>query len=198
LSNRILRAATEEFKRIGYAGATTAAIAHKADVTEAQLFRNFGSKANLFREAIFKPLEEQLLQFTSTHVPDNSKRGDFADMAALYIEGLQRFIDENAGLITSLVAAQTYENDAGHDINAIASLGKYFDRGASIMRGRTKGNAKVDPKLMVRVSFAAVLACVMFKGWIFPKGLASEKQIRKAISDFVLEGISANHDRDAK
>ena len=198
LTNRILKAAADEFKRAGYAGATTAAIARKAEVTEAQLFRYFGSKSNLFREAIFKPLDEQLRQFTGTHLPDDNKIGDFAKMAELYIDELQRFIQENAGLITSLVAAQTYEADAGHGADAIASLGKYFDQGASIMQGRTKGKTKVDPKLMVRVSFVAVLACVVFKDWIFPPGLASEKQIRKAISDFVLEGISANFDRGPK
>jgi hypothetical protein len=45
---------------------------------------------------------------------------------------------------------------------------------------------------MARVSFAAVLACVMFKDWIFPPGLASEEEIRAAINDFVREGIGAN------
>jgi AcrR family transcriptional regulator len=57
LNARILKAAAAEFRRAGYIGATTAAIAQKADVTEAQLFRYFGSKSNLFREAIFRPLD---------------------------------------------------------------------------------------------------------------------------------------------
>jgi AcrR family transcriptional regulator len=195
LTNRLLQAAAEEFKRAGYAGATTAAIARKADVTEAQLFRYFGSKSNLFREAIFKPLDEQLLQFTQAHMPERAAIGDWAAMAALYIGELQRFVDENAGLITSLIAGQTYEPQAGRGVETIASLGKYFEHGASIMRARTKGKSKVPPKLMVRVSFAAVLACAMFKDWIFPPGLANDKQIRKAISDFVLEGIGANYER---
>src|SRR6516165_1028616 len=55
--NRIVQAATAEVKRSGYAGTTTAAIAAKADVTEAQLFRYFGSKSNLFRETIFEPID---------------------------------------------------------------------------------------------------------------------------------------------
>jgi hypothetical protein len=60
------------------------------------------------------------------------------------------------------------------------------------MSQRLKGDYKVAPKLMVRVSFAAVLACVMFKDWIFPPGLASDEEIRAAINDFVREGIGAN------
>ena len=55
LKDRIIAAAGVEFRRGGYAKATTAAIAHRAKVTETQIFRYFDSKANLFREAIFKP-----------------------------------------------------------------------------------------------------------------------------------------------
>src|ERR1700754_4528227 len=68
LRSRILLAAGEEFRRCGYAGATTAAIARQADVTEAHLFRYFASRAALFREAIFKPLDQQLSNFVETHM----------------------------------------------------------------------------------------------------------------------------------
>jgi AcrR family transcriptional regulator len=54
---RVLEAAREEFKRRGFVGATTAVIARNAAVTEAQLFRYFDSKADLFQEAVFEPLD---------------------------------------------------------------------------------------------------------------------------------------------
>jgi len=191
LTTRILLAAAEEFKRLGYAGATTAAIARRADVTEAQLFRYFGSKAKLFREAIFEPLDEQLLAFTDAHFDNGPDSPLFQKNASLYIEELRKFISENVDMITSLVVAETYEKEGAQGLGAIASLGRYFEDGAAIMSARTK-NPKVDPKLMVRVSFVAVLACVMFRDWIFPKGMASEEAINRAIQDFVIEGISAN------
>jgi hypothetical protein len=49
---------------------------------------------------------------------------------------------------------------------------------------------------MVRVSFVSVLACIMFKDWIFPDGMASDSDIEAAINNFVLEGISANTPKD--
>lgn len=194
LRNRILKAAGEEFRRCGYAGATTAAIARQADVAEAQLFRYFGSKAQLFREAIFEPLDEQLSNFVETHmVPDSAE--SVHEQSALYIDELQRFVSQNAQMLTSLIVAQTYDRDAAEGVSAIASLGEYFDRGAATMTARMNGQpAKVPPELMVRVSFAAVLACTMFKDWIFPPGLASDAEIRQAVKDFVREGIGANHD----
>jgi AcrR family transcriptional regulator len=193
LRNKILQAAGDEFRRCGYAGATTAAIARQADVTEAQLFRYFGTKAQLFREAIFKPLDEQLSNFVASHMaPDSAE--SVQEQSALYIDELQRFVAENSEMLTSLIVAQTYAQESGAGVSAIASLGDYFDRGAATMTERLKSEPKVAPKLMVRVSFAAVLACTMFKDWIFPPGLATEAEIRAAVSDFVREGIGANHD----
>ena len=191
LTNTILHAAAEEFKRLGFAGATTAGIARRADVTEAQLFRYFSSKSQLFREAIFEPLEEQLRAFTDTH-HDGESHALFEENSALYIEQLRRFVTDNVDMITSLVVAQTYEKEAGQGVGAIQSLQRYFERGEATMRERGDP-AKVDPKLMVRVSFVAVLACVMFRDWIFPPGIASEEEINHAITTFVVEGISANH-----
>src|SRR5687768_3693056 len=84
LTNKILHAAAEEFKRLGYGGATTAGIARRADVTEAQLFRYFSSKAQLFRESIFEPLDEQLHAFTNVHLDDSADRRLFEENSALY------------------------------------------------------------------------------------------------------------------
>jgi AcrR family transcriptional regulator len=187
---RIVQAASEEFKRSGFAGATTAAIARKADVTEAQLFRYFGSKANLFRETVFKPVDQHFIRFINEHMPEMRKAASAAEMTDLYATELQRFIRENSGMLASLVIAQTYESEAAHP--AIDSLHTYFDRCASMMALRLKNRAKVDPRLTVRVVFGAVLASVMFKDWIFPAGLATDEEITRAVNDFIKEGTHAN------
>src|SRR5215831_20773880 len=64
---RLLAGAREEFRRRGFAGATTAAIARNAAVTEAQLFRYFESKADLFREAVFEPLDKHFSEFNARY-----------------------------------------------------------------------------------------------------------------------------------
>ncbi|TAK98475.1 MAG: TetR/AcrR family transcriptional regulator [Rhodospirillaceae bacterium] len=192
--NRVVQAAGEEFKRCGFAGATTATIARNADVTEAQLFRYFGSKSNLFRETIFKPLDQHFLNFINKRMPKQGKLATTRETANLYTTELQRFISEHSGMLTSLVVAQTYDTGTAQGVGEINSLSTYFDHGASVMTKGMKDKPKVDPKLMVRVSFAAVLACIMFKDWIFPPGLASSEEIRAAINDFVIEGIGANFD----
>lgn len=57
----IVQAALELFAEHGYAAATTQAIAKRAGVTEKTLFRHFGTKKQLFAQAIY-PAMLQLLQ----------------------------------------------------------------------------------------------------------------------------------------
>jgi AcrR family transcriptional regulator len=107
IMSRIVKAATREFARHGFAGATTAAIARNADVTETQLFRYFDSKAKLFHETIFKPLDEHFERFNDQH-PADSRSPQLRENAYLYISQLQEFhrracrdaqvIDRRAGL----------------------------------------------------------------------------------------------------
>ena len=188
--NRIVRAAGEEFKRCGYAGTTTAAIARRADVTEAQLFRYFESKSTLFRETVFEPIDQHLLSFVNAHKRvEEGKTPSRQKMTRLYTSELQHFIRDNSKMLTSLVVAQTYQMGTAHGVGKIDSLGTYFEHGASMMRKRLKKGSKIDPKLLVRLAFVAVLAAIMFKDWIFPPGLASDEEIEAAINDFILAGV---------
>ena len=192
IRERILNAAGEEFKSCGYAGATTLNIARRAEVTEAQLFRYFASKSVLFREAVFEPLVRHFDAFDARHNAGLLDGPGIRENARLYISELQQFIREHSGLLMSLVVAQTYAPLTMPGVGEIDSLQNYFARGAAMMRRTRKDKAEltVEPKLMVRVSFAAVLACILFKDWIFPPGMAGEAEISEAIIDFVLDGIT--------
>jgi AcrR family transcriptional regulator len=193
--NRIVQAATEEFKRNGYTGTTTAQVARKADVTEAQLFRYFGSKSNLFRETIFKPIDRHFLNFINKHPPVRQPGTSARAMTTLYTTELQRFISEHSEMLTSLLVAQTYESPDQQAASGINSLRAYFDHGAAMMRARIEGKPRVNPDLLVRVTFVTVLASIMFKSWVFPGNLASDEEITSAINDFVMDGINANSRR---
>ncbi len=192
IRERLLCAAREEFRQFGFVGATTAAIARSAEVTEAQLFRYFPSKADLFREAVFEPLSNHIAEFNQRHRVDIADLGDFREQTHLYIDELRQFLDEHSKLMLSLIVAQLFTSGSMKGVAEIDSLRHYFEQGAALMRKRTGKNARVDPKLLVRVSFAAVLGCVIFKDWIFPGGLASDDECNAAIIDFVIDGIRVN------
>lgn len=192
IRDRILSAAALEFEANGYSGATTAAIARRADVTEAQIFRQFDSKGELFREGVFQPLNQHFSEFHARNTADAGSAEPARDLARRYINELQDFMGEHSRMLMSLIVAQAYSQTSAESLTDIEGLKAYFDRGKTTMESRTQGEAKVRPELMVRVSFAAVLASVMFKDWLFPPGMASEEEIREAIVDFTIDGISGN------
>lgn len=194
IMERLLNAASEVFTQYGYAGATTAAIAKHAGTTEAQLFRYFDSKAALFHESVFKSLNEHFVSFNTRQLDSGNGAAGNRDQARLYIDELSRFLSDNAQMLMTLIVAQTYVEGNPQGVAGIDGLREYFESGAALMARRLSDDARVAPELMVRVSFAAVLGCVMFKDWLFPPGLASEADISAAINDFVIDGINANHD----
>jgi AcrR family transcriptional regulator len=193
LMNAIIEAAGEEFEFAGYAGATTAAIARRANVTETQLFRYFGSKTDLFRAAIFQPLNRHFSAFHTSVIAEAPSGPSFRESAHAYITQLQDFIASHSRMMMSLAVAQAYERGMRESREPIPALDAYFERGAAMMRSRLGGEtARVPPELMVRVSFAAVLGCVLFENWIFPPGLAEDGAVRQGVVDFVIDGINAN------
>jgi AcrR family transcriptional regulator len=105
VADRILDAAAEEFEIAGFAGATTAGIARRAEVTEAQIFRFFGSKQELFRAAIFKPLNRHFMEF---HAANRAEPGDMQSMretARRYICELQDFMEQHSRMFMSRIGA---------------------------------------------------------------------------------------------
>lgn len=190
INRLLLGAAREEFKRYGFAGATTAAIARNARVTETQLFRHFPSKADLFRAAVFEPLNGHLLEFLQREPGDtlSDRRGQ----AQHYIGELQKFLGEHSKLMLSLVMTQMFADGAVDGIDRIDTLEAYFQQGASLFRQRLDATSDVDPDLMVRVSFAALMGCVLFKDVVCPPGRTADVAVQKAILDFMLDGIMLN------
>jgi AcrR family transcriptional regulator len=184
---RLISAAAREFEQSGFRGAT-AAIARRAEVTEAQLFRYFSSKAELFRAAIFEPLNRRFADFNARQLDDPPPVERVREQARQYIAELQDFIGDNAEMLMSLLVAEAYAPDGIVSLSEVDALGEYFELGAAGMSRRVDPD-RVNPQLMVRVSFAAVLANVLFRDWLFPDGLAGDEQIREAVIDFVIDGI---------
>jgi AcrR family transcriptional regulator len=193
--DRVMEAACEEFEHNGYVGTKTAAIARKAGVAEALIFSNFGSKATLFHDSIFKPLDRHLEAFCATHLVEPGDTEGLRQGTRQYILELRQFIGRHDRMFRSLVAAQMYRSDNVRGLSEIEGLHKFFSRAAATSMKRLSGKPKIHPKLLARVSFASVLACVIFREWLFPEELASESEIAEAISDFIMDGINANAER---
>ncbi|TVV74599.1 TetR/AcrR family transcriptional regulator [Sphingomonas solaris] len=192
LTDLILEAAAAEFEDNGFAGATTAAIARRAAVTETQLFRFYPSKQALFRAAIFEPLSRHFAEFNARHPASGGEPVSRQAFAAQYIDELQLFIERNSRMMMSLIAASAFGARAGSDVPTIDGMTDYFAHGAAMMAKRVGDDPAIDPALMVRVSFAAVLGNIAFRNFLFPGPMADDQRIREAVARLVLYGVATD------
>lgn len=193
--NRLIEAAAHEFQEKGYIGATTAGIAKRAGVAEALLFNHFGSKAKLFQDTIFKPLNGHFEAFLESHqVPPDDHDG-WRMHSMEYIHELQSFVSDHSRMLMSLVFAQSYQSSDVDGLGEVQGLHDYFARSAELAATNLGENPPIDPGLMARISFVSIMACILFEDWVFPGAAAQKKDIRDAITRFVMDGLNANKPR---
>jgi AcrR family transcriptional regulator len=110
---RTLAAARELFAQNGYGATTTKEICVRAGVAEPTLFRNFGSKAELFEAAILEPFTEFIDGWTkSWH--DFSAEASVEDLADSLVGGLFKLVRRDRRLFQELMEARANPNKALH------------------------------------------------------------------------------------
>lgn len=191
ISDRIIDAAFTEFGENGYSSTTTAAIARRADVAEALIFTHFGSKANLFRKAVFKPLDDHFSTFVATHAVADEDVAEHKKESRAFVSDLASFVRRHAGMFKSLVVNEAYAND-GDASSGLHGLQDYFDKMSALEDHWQARHQRIPPRLISRISFAAILGCILFDDWLFPQGVAEDDEIHDALCDFIMEGINVN------
>ncbi len=162
-------------------------------MAEALIFNNFGSKSKLFHASIFKPLNDHLAEFYSTHMTDAPQDREIREQGTReYIEELERFIDKHSRKFLSLFFEQTYGH-TDHGLDEIEGIQEYLSFAASISRNHGTNKApRIPAHIMARLSFGAIFSCVIFREWLFPAGVASKQEIFSSLTDFVIDGLNAN------
>jgi AcrR family transcriptional regulator len=193
VKQQLLDAASAEFLQKGFTAARTASIARKADATEAQLFRYFGSKRGLFREAIFRQLSLDFADFGMDGFAGPRETSDKERRTANdYISNLQGFLIEHADLLTTLLAMPAESEGPTDDPVAIDGLQDFFTVCTKVMASHTAGTPPVAPALMARFAFSTVLGATLFKHWIFPRDLANQQELENGLATFIMGALRAN------
>ena len=131
----LLDAARDLFARQDYRSTTTREIAEAAGVTEHLLFRHFGSKAALFREALVLPFTSFVDDFGRTWQAVVPEETDEDELASQFVGQLYDVFVEHQGLVLTLLASEALSEEemaeAGiADIRrALAVLGRDQRRG---------------------------------------------------------------------
>lgn len=180
----LLDAARELFARQDYRSTTTKEIAAVAGVTEYLLFRHFGSKAGLFREALVLPFTRFVDEFGRTWQTVIPEETDEDELARLFVGQLYDVIVEHRGLLITLAASEAFSEseiaDAGiADIRrAIAVLGQISTEGMQL-----RGLRSNQPELPAHSTVAMIVGMVALRSTFF----GAEPPSRDAIVDELVQ-----------
>jgi AcrR family transcriptional regulator len=186
----LLDAARELFARQDYRGTTTREIAEAAGVAEHLLFRNFGSKAALFREALVVPFTRFVDEFSETWSTLDPDASDEQEVAAQFVGELYDLFVEHRGLVLTLWASESMSEeelaDAGiADVNrALTVLGRIGAEGMDL-RGMRSGRSD----LVARSTVAMIAGMAAFRSPFFGAKRPSRKAIVDELTQAVLHGF---------
>jgi AcrR family transcriptional regulator len=160
----LLDAARDLFARQDYRSTTTKEIAQAAQTTEQLLFRHFGSKALLFREALVRPFTGFVDDFAITWQAATPEQIDDDDtLAQLFVGRLYDMFVEHKGLLMTLMTSETMSEEelADTGISEIsAALGVLGQIGAEAMRLRGVPTGEADLPAYSTVAMIAGMAAL--------------------------------------
>jgi AcrR family transcriptional regulator len=187
----LLEAARSLFASKGYAGASTRDIAVKAGVSEALLFRHFGTKAKLFERAILDPINEfihdYVEQWTTRSAADHTPEG----ISFAYVDGFYRLLSENRELVLALVTAQAYESI--QELNDASPLSRLLDELETVAgREAELRGFEFDVQISTRLVAGMVMSMALLDEWLFPLGKRrpSRQRIVNEMVAFMLHGLA--------
>jgi AcrR family transcriptional regulator len=191
----LLAAARDLFARKDYRSTTTREIAEAAGVTEHLLFRNFGSKAALFREALVLPFTGFVDDFGRTWESVIPEETDEEDLGRRFVGQLYDVFVEHHGLLLTLMAAQALSEEETAEAG-IADIRRALtvlsQIGAEGMRIRGMRSSKPDLPAYSTVAMIAGMAAL--RSTYFGAEQPSREAIVEELVQAILHGFLHRQD----
>jgi AcrR family transcriptional regulator len=187
----LLEAARELFSAQGYSGTSTREIAEQAGVSETLMFRYFGSKVGLFREALVTPFVEFVEDFNSKWEAGSNADLDEEELSRRFIGDLFDLFRKNRGLVVMLWAADAQSGselaEAGVFDEITEELRVLVEIGTA-ESVRRQGRALGRQDLATRSTLAMVAGMAVFGESFYGKKPPSRKEIIEELTVAVLHG----------
>src|SRR5690242_15356780 len=149
----LLRAARDEFLAKGYGGATTKAIAARAEVSETVIFNQFGDKSGLFSAAFVTPFSEVVDEYLEAR--NNPTRSSKEQRVERFVKHLSDLAREYRPILIAAVNRRL-EGDAPEEDDLLDQLSAELQKILGIgERTEIPGFGTVDPT--TRASAAAMV-----------------------------------------
>jgi AcrR family transcriptional regulator len=186
----LLEAARDLFARQDYRSTTTREIAEAAGVTEPLLFRHFGSKAALFRQANVTPFTTFVDAFGETWRELVPEETDQDELARYFVGQLYDVFVEHRGLVVTLLASEALSEeevaDAGiADIRrALAVLGQISVEGMQL-----RGMQSNRPDLAAYSTVAMIAGMAALRTTYFGTAQPSREAVVDELTQAILHGF---------
>lgn len=185
----LYQAARDVFGELGYRRASTREIAQRAGVTEAMLFRHFGSKAQLFEEAVFDPFVQFMDQYIAQYL--DVHRGDrpTSQLAYQYVTGIYALFVSHRDLLATMLSEHATPEQWGRPNVLDKQLDALTDQIVSFLA--TKESRANNVRQAVRFSMSMLLGVALADGHLFavtPAGDASF-DLASQMSSFLLTAL---------
>jgi AcrR family transcriptional regulator len=186
----LLDAARELFARQDYRSTTTREIAEAAGVAEHLLFRHFGSKAALYREALVDPFTSFMDDFADTWRSLVPEETDEETLAGQFVGELYDLFAQHRGLVMTLWASDTLSDEERAEAGiaevdrAIAVLGRIAAEGMDM-----RGMRSARPELAARSTVAMIAGMAAFGSNGFGGAPPSRKAVVEELTQAILHGF---------
>jgi AcrR family transcriptional regulator len=186
----LIKAAKEVFNEKGYQGASTREIAERAEVSETLMFRYFGTKAGLFREAMVQPFIAFVDRFVLTRDAEEIRRDDVENVSREFLAELYDIANAHRALGAILFTADVHSHS---DLAASGVLDEVRDQlerlvqvGNAAMIERGVPIPRMD--LTTRTTMAMVFGMATMDTVFFGKRRPSRAAIVEELTMAVLYG----------
>jgi AcrR family transcriptional regulator len=186
----LLAAARELFARQEYRSTTTREIAELAGVAEHLLFRNFGSKAALFREALVTPFTDVVDAFSERWQTIVHETAVEEEVSNDFLGSIYDLFVENRGLLMTLWSADALGDDERAEAGivdigrALAVIGHIGSEGLDI-----RGTPSEHHELAARSTVAMVAGMAAFGTTFFGGHPPSRDAIVEELTQMALHGF---------
>ncbi|UXA05117.1 TetR/AcrR family transcriptional regulator [Mycobacterium sp. SMC-2] len=191
----LLDAARARFARQDYRSTTTREIAQAAGVTEHLLFRHFGSKAALFREALVLPFTTFVEEFGRTWQSVVPEETDEEELSRHFVGQLYDVFVEHQGLLLTLMASEALSEEEKADAGiaeirrAITTLGQISAEGMNL-----RGLRAQHPDLPAHSTVAMIAGMAALRSAYFGSRPPSRKVIVDELVQAILHGFLHRND----
>lgn len=186
----LLDAARDLFARQEYRSTTTREIAEAAGVSEHLLFRHFGSKAALFREALVLPFTTFVDDFGRTWRAVIPEETDEDELARHFVGHLYDLFMEHLGLVVTLLSSDSMSEEetaeAGiPDIRrALSLLGQISTEGMDL-----RGMRSNRPDLAAYSTVSMIAGMAALRATFFGAAQPSRESIIEELTQATLHGF---------